>query len=456
MFDILSNDDVQKIHDASLEVLENTGIAVGSDELLSILERNGAKVDSKRRNACLPRDLVMEYIKKAPNHFTAYGRSPNRDLKIEKGKVHPRPGNGRINITDVATGQRRTGTRADVEICAVLVDALENIHMGAGVLYSSDVPQSAVDIVTFEIMLENTEKHIKVGAETARNLGYIVKMAEAVRGGKDEFEKRPLMTLILSPVSPLLWDKAAAELAIFASKHKLPVNVEPAPIAGSTAPVTIAGHLTLANAETLAGVTILQILNPGAPMYYSPRFTTMDMRTGDVAFGSIENELMDVASAQMGRYYNLPVDAEGVELYLGAVAGLDVIGGVGSAAAGLTQDIAQTVVDNELLGIILRILRGVEVSEETLAVDVIGRVRPGGNFLGDKHTITHYAEEHYLPELLASGKVWERALMSLASRELKEKAREKATEILKEHERPRLDSDTLNKLHSILDDAMRA
>jgi trimethylamine--corrinoid protein Co-methyltransferase len=346
--------------------------------------------------------------------------------------------------------------RTDVEVCAVLVDALENVHMGAGVVYPSDVPQSAVDIITFEIMLENTEKHIKVGAETARNLGYIVKMAEAVRGGKDEFEKRPLMTLILSPVSPLLWDKAAADLVIFASKHKLPVNVEPAPIAGSTAPVTLAGHLALANAETLAGVTILQILNPGTPIYYSPRFTTMDMRTGDVAFGSIENELMDIASAQMGRYYNLPVDAEGVELYLGAAAGLDVIGGVGSAGAGLTQDIAQTVLDDEILGIILRILRGVEVNEETLAVDVIGRVRPGGNYLGDKHTIAHYAKEHYLPGLLASGKVWERALMSLASREMKEKAREKAVEILRDHERPRLDSETVKKLHSISDDALRA
>ena len=139
--------------------------------------------------------------------------------------------------------------RSDVEDCAILVDALENINMGTAILYPSDVLPSAVDIISFEIMLENTEKHIKVGAENARNLEYMVKMAEAIQGGEDEFERRPLMTLILSPASPLYWDKEAIDLALLASRYKLPVNVEPAPIAGSTAPVTLAGHLVLANAE---------------------------------------------------------------------------------------------------------------------------------------------------------------------------------------------------------------
>ena len=456
MFEILSNEDVLKIHDASLDVLERTGIMVESDELVNILSKSGGSVDSRTRQVCLPRELVIEHIKKAPTQFIAYGRTSNRDLRIERGKVYARTGNGRIDVTDVATGQRRKSIRSDVETCAVLIDALENVHMGTGVLYPSDVPPSAVDLISFETMLENTDKHIKVGAETARNLECIVKMAEVVRGGTDEFEKKPLMTLILSPVSPLVWDDEAADLAIFASKHKLPVNVEPAPIGGSTAPVTLAGHLVLANAETLAGIAILQILNPGTPVYYSPRFTTMDMRSGDVAFGSIENEIMDVAAAQMARYYNVPVDLEGVELYLGALAGINVIGGVGSAQAGLTQDFAQTVLDNEILGIILRMLRGIEISRETLAVDVIGRIKPGGNYLGDKHTLTYYAKEHYLPQLLASGKVWERALVSLASKEVKEKARDKATEILKQHKSARLDRDTVKKLRSILADAMRS
>ena len=456
MFEILTNEDVLRIHAASLDVLERTGIRIESDELLGILGKGGATVDSTRRIVCLPRELVMERVKRAPRQFIAYGRTSNRDLRIERGRVYARTGNGRINVTDLATGQRRKSVRADVEACGVLVDALENVHMATGVLYPNDVPPNAVDIITFEIMLENTDKHIKVGAENARNLESIVKMAEAVRGGKDELEKKPLMTLILSPVSPLLWDKEAAELAIVASKHKLPVNVEPAPIGGSTAPVTLAGHLALANAETLAGITILQILNPGTSIYYSPRFTTMDMRSGDVAFGSIENELMDVAAAQMARYYNVPVDLEGVELYLGALAGINVIGGIGSAEAGLNQDFAQTVLDDEILGIILRMLRGIDTSPEMLAVEVIDRVRPGGIFLGDKHTITHYAKEHYLPQLLASGKVWERALISLASKEVKDKARNKATEILKQHEPARLDRDTVKTLHSISDGAIRA
>jgi trimethylamine--corrinoid protein Co-methyltransferase len=455
MFEILSNDDVLRIHDASLDILEHTGIAVESDELLAIMRTAGANIDLEKRVVRLSRDMVLENIKKAPSQFVAYGRNSNRDLRIERGKVYARTGNGRINVIDATTGQRRTGTRSDVEACAVLVDALENIHIGSGVLYAGDVPQSAVDIVTFEIMLENTDKHIKVGAETARNLESIVRMAEVIRGGKDEFERRPLMTLILSPVSPLLWDKEAADLAIFASNHKLPVNVEPAPIGGSTAPVTLAGHLVLANAETLAGITILQILNPGTPIYYSPRFTTMDMRTGSVAFGSIEGEIMDVGAAQMARYYNVPVDLEGVEPYLGALASINVIGGIGSAEAGLYQDFAQTVLDDEILGIILRMIHGVEISSETLAVDAIARVRPAGNFLGDKHTITHYTKEHYLPKLLASGNVWERVLISLASKEVKQKARDKATEILKQHEPPRLDQDVVKEMRSIVDDALR-
>ena len=454
MFEVLSNEDVERIHEASLDVLERTGIMVESDELVSTLGKSGCTFDSKTRVVRFPRDLVTGHIKKAPSHFIAYGRDPKRDLRIEKRRVYARTGNGRINVADLATGERRQSTRSDVEACAVLIDALENLHFATGVLYPSDVPPRAVDLISFETMLENTDKHIKVGAETARNLEYLVKMAESVRGGKDEFEKKPLMTLILSPVSPLLWDDEASNLALAASKHKLPVNVEPAPIGGSTAPVTLAGHLVLGNAETLAGITILQILNPGNSLYYSSRFTTMDMRSGAVAFGSIENELMDVAAAQMARYYNVPVDLEGVEPYLGALAGINVMGGMGSAEAGLVQDFAQTVLDDEILDIILRMLRGIEISQETLAVDVIGRVGPGGNYLGDKHTLAHYAKEHYLPQLLASGNVWERALTSLSSEEVKDKARDRAREILKHHEPARLDGDLVKELHSILHDAM--
>jgi len=456
MFEVLSNEDILRIHEASLDVLEHTGIMVESDELVHVLTKNGCNFNSKTRVVCLPRSLVTEHIKRAPSQFVAYGRAPKRDLRIEKGKVYARTGNGRINVADLATGEQRKSTRADVKACAILIDALENVHIATGVLYPSDVPPSAVDLISFETMLENTDKHIKVGAETARNLECLVKMAEAVRGGADEFEKKPLMTLILSPVSPLFWDNEASDLVLYASKHKLPVNVEPAPIGGSTAPVTLAGHLVLANAETLAGITILQILNPRNPIYYSPRFTTMEMRRGGVAFGSIENEIMDVAAAQMARYYNVPVDLEGIEPYLGALAGINVMGGVGSAEAGLVQDFTQTVLDDEMLGIILRMLRGIELSPETLAVEVIERVRPGGNYLGDKHTLTYYAKEHYLPQLLASGNIWERALISLASKEVKEKAGDKAREILKQHEPARLDGDIVKKLHSILDDAMRA
>ena len=456
MFEVLSEEDILRIHEASLNVLEHTGIMVESDELVNVLTKNGGNFDAKTRVVRLPRSIVTEHIKKAPGQFIAYGRSPKRDLRMEKGRVYARTGNGRINVADLATGERRKSTRADVEACAILIDALENIHIATGVLYPSDVVPSAVDLISFETMLENTDKHIKVGAETARNLEYLVKMAEAVRGGKEEFEKKPLMTLILSPVSPLFWDDEASDLALYASKHKLPVNVEPAPIGGSTAPVTLAGHLVLANAETLAGMAILQILNPGNPVYYSPRFTTMEMKRGDVAFGSIENEIMDVAAAQMARYYNVPVDLEGIEPYLGALAGINVMGGIGSAEAGLVQDFTQTVLDDEILGIILRMRRGIEISPETLAVDVIARVKPGGNYLGDKHTLAHYAKEHYLPPLLASTNIWERALISLASKEAKDKAKDKAREILKQHNPARPDGDVVKKLHSILDDATRA
>jgi len=242
-------------------------------------------------------------------------------------------------------------------------------------------------------------------------------------------------------------------MAALACKHRIAAIMKPTPISGATAPVTLAGQLALANAEALAGITLFQVLSPGTPIYYGPRFMTTNMRTGQSSFGSIEGELiMAMAALQIGNRYGMPVESvTRREFYFPvASAGLNLIGNPGSIEAAMTLDMAEMVVDNEMLGMTFRALREMQVNSETLALEVIDRALAGEQFLAAKHTRDHYAQEHYLPQFLPSA-----GNMLENRRDVVKSANEKAREILKQHEAPRLETSVAKELDSILNDATR-
>jgi trimethylamine--corrinoid protein Co-methyltransferase len=453
LFKILSDEDAEKIHQASLNILERNGVTVEHDVYLDTLKNAGAVVDAKRKIAHLPRDLVMNSIKKAPERFIEYGRTSEHNLQIEKGKIYARPSTDSVNIVDLATGERRRGVRSDIERCAALVDALENVRMASAMLYPSDVAPDFHQIVGFVTMLKNTEKHILATAASARDLEYMAKMADIAMRGKSEQKRGSLMTALFCPTSPLYWDKENVEMAALACKYRVAAIMKPTPISGATAPVTLAGQLALANSEALAGITLFQVISPGTPIYYGPRFMTTNMRTGQSSFGSIEGELMmAMAALQIGNRYGIPCESvTRREFYFPvASAGLNLIGNPGSIEAAMTLDMAEMVMDNEMLGMTFRALRGMQVDSETLALDVIDRALAGEQFLAAKHTRDHYTQEHYLPQLLSSaGNIFENRKDAVKS------ASEKAKEILKRHKAPELEAGIVKELDSLLNDATR-
>ena len=324
--------------------------------------------------------------------------------------------------------------------------------MASVMLYPSDVHPDFHQIVSFESMLKNTEKHILATAATARDLEYMAKMAEIVMRSRSEAKRGSLMTLLFCPTSPLYWDRENIEMAALACKYRVAAIMKPTPISGATAPVTLAGQLALANAEALGGITLFQLISPGTPIYYAPRFMTTNMRTGQSSFGSIEGELMmSMAAIQIGNRYGLPI--EGVtrrEFYFPvASAGLNLMGNPGSIDAAMTLDMTEMVIDNEILGMTFRALRGLTVNPETLALELIDRARAGQQFLSMKHTRDHYVQEHYLPKLVTSvGNILENR------KEAAKVANEKAKEILKRHQTPQLESSIVKELDSIMKTAM--
>ena len=289
-----------------------------------------------------------------------------------------------------------------------------------------------------------------------------IRLASIVAGGEEELKKRPMLLGFHNPVSPLQHSKELTEGLMVYAKYKQPVSIAPEAQAGATAPITLAGLLTQQNAEVLSGITIAELTNPGTPVLYGAVSVPLDMKTGNIALGAIEVGLINAAAAQLARYYGLPSRGTGgttdskipdiqagfekaATLLMAASAGINFIyDAAGALESTLTASFEQAVIDNEICGMVARALRGIDVNDETLAIDVIENVGPGGQYLSQKHTLKHLKKEQYIPKIIKREKRedWERA----GSKDLWKVAREEAKKILKEHQPEPLDKDIEKEL----------
>ena len=463
---ILSSDELYEIHLATLEILERIGVKVLEPKALRILEEAGATVDIKKKIARIPKHLVEEAIKKAPSGFTLYGRDPNYKLKLQDKRVYFSMGGQSVNVLDLETGKQRASTLKDCENFCRLADALENIHHTTIVVRPRDVPDSVAHVHELFAGLRNTTKTLD--AETYGQAVALdsIRMASVVAGGEEELKKRPLLLGFHNPISPLQHSEKLTEALMMYAKYKQPVIIAPEAQAGATAPVTLAGLLAQQNAEVLSGIVIAELVNPGAPVLFGTVSTIMDMKTGNLAYGAIEAGLINVATAQLAHYYGLPSRGTGsgteskipdiqagfekaMTLMMAALAGLNFIFyAAGTLESTLTASYEQAVIDNEICGMVSRALRGIKISDETLAIDVIERVGPGGQFLDQRHTLEYLKKEHYLPTIINRQKRerWEKA----GSKDLREIAREEAKRILKEHQPEPLDRDIEEELKKVV------
>jgi len=446
--EILTRAQLDKIHGATVEILGRLGIKVWEKNAFKLFKDAGADADSRTSMVRIPEGLLKETVRLAPSEFYLHGRDPKYKLMMGHKKVHFSIAGQPIYVHDL-DGKIRRALLRDAEDFARLGDSCQNIHHVSVGTVPSDVPD---DLHAHHVILTNwrnsrktTEGYnhgIRVAEET-------VEMASILRGGHEELRKMPTLLGYVNPVSPMQLSKELMEGALVYAAHRQPVLYAPEALAGGTAPVTLAGLLVQQNAEVLAGIMASQLASPGTPVLYGTVSAAMDMRTGAAALGGPEVGLLNIASAQLARYYDIPcrgtggntdskvVDAQaGIEtaqnLLMAALAGMNFIyDAAGSLDGSLVLSKEKVVIDDELCGMVTRTLDGVRVNEETLALEEILKAGPAASFLSMPFTMKHLRSEHFIPSLLErrSRESWERD----GSKDIAARAREKARRILKEH-----------------------
>lgn len=446
----LNDQQVEHIHQASLHILQHTGVQVDCPAALELFRSNGAEVEDKRVR--FSPAMIEDAVERAPSEFMLAGRAPEHDLLLGGQRVHVGTGGSALQVIDLSTRAVRAATIQDVGLMARLVDALQFIHFYLIPIYPTDLPEETVEVNSFYQALSNTTKHVQAGAYSLDGIHQVVELAERIAGGSGALRERPLISFITSwVVSPLLFDDEVTTMLLEICRQRVPVVLSAAPIAGLTAPVTLAGLLAQSNAEQLAGLALTQIAQPGTPVLMGPIPSTADMHTGRFLAGSIEFGLANAAITQMAHYYGIPnynsaglTDAKIPDIQAGiektqsviqvALAGSNFI----HHAAGMLEDMStvsyeQFVIDNEMLGMTMRALTGIRVDDESLALDVIDSVGPGGHFMLEDHTVDHMRQEFFYPSQVIDRQardLWEQA----GSSDARDRSNSIARQILSSHQ----------------------
>ncbi len=424
----LSDADIKAIHEMCVRLMADPGVKVPNAAALSLFKDKGAEVDETSQIVRISRGMLEEAVKNAPSQVKLCGRLEENDLTLEDAVTYLGTGGTVLNCLDLETGEKRETTREDVYNFARFTDALENISFFVINVYPNELPLEEVDINRFFHAMRGTSKHVMGGIYTLEGMRSVVKMAEEIAGGAKQLRERPFISFITCVMSPLLLDNKYTDFLMEAAQLGIPVSIPAEPLAGATGPITLAGTVATNTIETLAGIILAQLVNPGTPVLFGSVATSMDMKTGSYLAGSIESGMINAGLAQMAQFYELPFYATagmsdsklpdcqaGYEkastAMVAALSGANYI----HDAAGLlefcsTASYEQMVIDNDIIGICLRATRGIEVSEETLAEEVIRNVGPGGNFIAEAHTINHFRTEFYYPSVAdrQSRKKWEK------------------------------------------------
>jgi len=449
ILNMLNQEQIKAIHQTTLELLENTGVVIQEETALSLLHEVGAKVDFGGQRARFPACLMEKLICQVPDHVTWYARDPKKTVQLEGTKVCFGPAAGAVNVLD-SNGKRRPATIQDAYDFCRLVDALDFVEEGHCVVYPTDAIPGSAHAHMLAAMAKFSSKPFRGRPRGREEATDSIRMAELLVGGRDALKQRPIIFANINPVSPLQHAREMVEGTLEFARRGLPVCFSPQVQAGTTGPVTLAGTLAQHNAEVLSGLAIAQAANPGVPVIYGCVTSVSDMRTGGFAYGAVEGAMLNVASVQLARYYHLPSRATSgfteskmldyqcalesmMTNVMVCMAGPNYIqGAAGGLESSLTASYEKMVIDDEALGMIARAMRGISVNEDSLASDLIAKVGPGGHYLAEGHTRTHFRREIFIPKLIdrLSYEAWKAA----GAKDMVERAREKARSILAHHQ----------------------
>lgn len=405
---VLPEADLERIHAAVLRVLEDTGVGMGSPGIAERLGAAGARVDTSGR-VRFPASLVSETLRPVAHELLLAGRDPACDLPVNGAEGWLSTGGTATEVVDLHTGERRGSTRADVVAVSRLADALPQIGFAGPSVSALDVPPGPRALHELHARVTNTSKHVQIEISVdASGAEALLEIARAVAGGEAELRERPVLSAYLPIRSPLDLDGDGLEAAVTLARAGIPCGFVAAPVAGASAPATLAGALVTAAAEALAGAVALQLLVPGAPTFCGTRALQMD-RGGEPAPGGAQDPLFQMAWVQLARRLGLgayvgafATGSRSSDWQAGMEGGLsgtaswmaapDLLAAAGLRDGGRVFSPVATLLDTELFDLIRRIPLGFEVDEETLALDVIEEVGPGGHFLGEQHTLRHMRE----------------------------------------------------------------
>jgi len=445
--ELFSKEEIEQIHQASIELLKDVGVKIESEEALNLLKNHGVIVDLKTKFAKFPEELIKNQLNHVPNSFKLYGRDGSFQFEVNTTSTQFATVGTPVKIYDPSDKRKvRKTVLADTISQIRIVDSLKNIMCSHVDVWPNDVPYLETHYHAIRAWAENSLKPYGLGCYGRLASTDMMKLTSIVVGGEEELKRHPRLIGFFNPTSPLTLTKIMLNgLFVFAEWNQ-PTIIAPAASAGSTAPVTLAGLLVQTNAEVLSSIVLTQLIKQGTPVFYSTMNCPMDPPTGNVAWGSVETGLITAAVAQMAHYYNIPSRGPGavteskcfdiqngferfMTLYYAANSGINYITCAGTYESSLAEALELLVIDDELIDIMKRGMEGIRVNDETLAKEEIKRViTEGKNYLMLKHTAKNTRKEIFVPKLVDRERrgIWIRN----GSKDIVMRAGEKVNEIL--------------------------
>lgn len=460
----LSQDEIQKVHQAVLQVLWEVGVKVEWRPALEVYAENGCKVDFSSQIVKIPEVVLQKALSTAPSEFWLHAPDPDFNVQVTLEDVYTIAGSSALYVLDLDQ-VRRPATLSDLVDFTRLIDALDQAHIMHAMVIPQDIPQPGFDRILFSKIMQNTRKHYYSQGQGAQSVIDQVEMATVLQGSLDNIRSAPFFSFVVCFNSPLYHTPERVQEMMELAKYNIPVWLEPTNMMGATGPISIAGALVEHTANGLAGLTLMQMLNPGHPCILGVASGSFNMRYGTYVASSPEAVLLHCATAQLMHFYGLPFeggsgvdsctpDAQaGYERMLQAapmtLSGVNFIHlALGMMDQLLTSSYELAVIDNEILTAAFRLGQGIEVSPETLAVDQIRRVGVGGHFLDQDETLYTYRHHHWQP-VLTTRLGWNEWQTRYGGKDMRQRANELARKILDEPQPQRLSQEQIRELEQL-------
>ncbi len=466
IFSVLSKDDLEAVHWATLDILETTGVKIYSEKCLKILERAGCTVNYRQYSALIPPRIVEEALRKNKGSIRLCARNSKYDANLDDRHVYVTTDGNGTETFDLETGQRRPSAKDDIVKSAIISDALDAVHIYWPMVSSRDFPPQTQHLHDLAASLANTEKHVTFETTMHPQEAQLqIEMAAAIVGGRKNLRRRPLISSLHCTSAPLQMDGGSLEAALEFAEAGVPIMFMGMPQLGATGPVTLAGSMVVNNAEVLSCLAVTQLASPGSSVIYGAGIAAFDMKALMRAGGGPEHALAGAASGELARYYGMPCIVGGfvssakrpggqagyekiTSGFPAAFSGCDMIAGIGLVNDCTTLAFEEIIIDAEIVKIVFRLAQGIEVNGDTLALNIIRKVGPGGNFLAEKHTLDYLRKEHFIPELTdrRSHQAW----LKDGSKDIVERAKERVKTILEKHQPEPLEKDVHSEIQDII------